>query len=489
METNWQTIIGLEIHAELKTRSKMFCSCPNNPEAAAPNTNVCEVCLGHPGSLPTINREAVAQVIKTGLALHCQIAPWTKFDRKNYFYPDLPKGYQISQYDQPLAKNGWLMIQGRKINIERIHLEEDTGKLIHLPKEHITLVDFNRAGVPLMEMVTRPDLRTGEEVRDFAKEFQLTLRYLGVSEADMEKGQMRVEVNISVIREGEDLMSGTKVEIKNLNSFHAAKKAVEYETMRQRALLERGEKVIQETRGWDGSKTVSQRLKEGSADYHYFPEPDLPAFIVEANWVKKLREELPELPFEKRERFQKEYSLSGEDIETLIREKSLADFFEKAESELHNWANTQSVSSSSYQKMQKLMANYLLTDLKGMMTREPERPLKITPENFAEFILLVFGKKLSSPLAKKLLREMFQTGGDPSDIMEEEGFRSLDNDQEVEKLAKEIIEENEEAVKDYQAGKEKALKFLIGQLMRKTKGQVNPQLAEQILVKLLKSGS
>ena len=238
MAQYWQPIIGLEIHAQLKTKSKMFCSCANDPAETQPNINICEVCLGHPGALPTINQEAVKKVIKTGLALHCQIPQWTKFDRKNYFYPDLPKGYQISQYDQPLARNGWLEIDGRKIRIERIHLEEDTGKLLHLDKEQATLVDFNRAGIPLMEMVTKPDLRTGEEVRKFAKEFQLILRYLGVSEADMEKGQMRVEVNISLIREGDDLMSGTKVEIKNLNSFRVAKKAVEYETVRQRKILE-----------------------------------------------------------------------------------------------------------------------------------------------------------------------------------------------------------------------------------------------------------
>ena len=487
MITHWQTIIGLEIHAELKTHSKMFCSCLNNPEAATPNTNICEVCLGHPGSLPTINQEAVGQVIKTGLALHCDIAPWTKFDRKNYFYPDLPKGYQISQYDQPLARNGWLMIQGRKINIERIHLEEDTGKLIHLPKEHTTLVDFNRAGVPLMEMVTKPDLRTGEEVRDFAKEFQLILRYLGVSGADMEKGQMRVEVNISVIKEGERLTSGTKVEIKNLNSFHAAKGAVEYETIRQRAILERGEKVVQETRGWTGSKTVSQRIKEEAADYHYFPEPDLPAFIVNSEWVEELRQEIPELPSEKRERFQREYQLSEEDIETLIRERFFADFFEKAESELRNWVNQKKLVALDYPKMQKLLANYLLSDLKGMIAREPQTKLKITPENFAEFILIVTQKKISSPLAKKILKAMFENGGDPSDIMKEKGLESIDSDEVIAKLVEEIIQENPAAVKDFHAGKDKALKFLIGQLMRKTKGQVNPQIAEQIFTKILKN--
>jgi aspartyl-tRNA(Asn)/glutamyl-tRNA(Gln) amidotransferase subunit B len=487
MVQHWQTIIGLEIHAQLKTESKMFCSCRNNPEETTPNLNVCEVCLGHPGSLPVINQEAVKKVIKTGLAFHCQIPQWTKFDRKNYFYPDLPKGYQISQYDQPLAQKGWLEIQGRKIRITRIHLEEDTGRLVHLPKEQSALVDFNRAGIPLMEMVTEPDLRTGEEVREFAKEFQLVLRHLGVSEADMEKGQMRVEVNISLIRKGEKLTSGTKVEVKNLNSFRAAKKAVDSEIIRQKEILERGEKVIQETRGWNGQKTVSQRKKEEAADYRYFPEPDLPAFSIDPAWIEEIRQEIPELPSEKRERLKREYQLSKAESETLIRHPFLANFFEKAESELKNWAKVEKIPKTQYSNLLSLLVNYLLSDFQGELEKHSSEKVLVTPENFAELVTLVFQKKLSSPLAKKVLKIMFEKGADPSHVMEEEGLEKIEGDSQIEKLVQEIIKENSSAVADYRRGKEESLQFLLGQLMRKTRGQIDPQLAKEKLQQLLQS--
>ena len=487
MVQHWQAIIGLEIHAQLKTESKMFCSCRNGPEETAPNVNVCEVCLGHPGSLPVINQEAVKKVIKTGLAFHCQIPQWTKFDRKNYFYPDLPKGYQISQYDQPLAQKGWLEIQGRKIRITRIHLEEDTGRLVHLPKEQSALADFNRAGIPLMEMVTEPDLRTGEEVREFAKEFQLVLRHLGVSEADMEKGQMRVEVNISLIREGEELLSGTKVEIKNLNSFRAAKKAVDYEITRQKAILEKGEKVVQETRGWDGSQTVFQRIKEGAADYRYFPEPDLPAFALEPAWVEEIRREIPELPAEKRKRFKKEYQLSETEGETLIRNTFLASFFEKAESELKNWAKVENIPSAKYSRLRALLTNYLLTDFQGELEGYVGRKALVTPENFAELIILIFQKKVSSPLAKRILKIMFEKGADPSQVMKKEGLEQIGGEEEVERLVRKIIAENAPAVKDYHQGKEEALQFLLGQLMQETRGQIDPQTAREKLQQFLQS--
>ena len=486
MAQHWQPVIGLEIHAQLKTKSKMFCSCRNNPEETVPNVNICEVCLGHPGSLPTINQEAVKQVIKTGMAFHCQIPQRTKFDRKNYFYPDLPKGYQISQYDQPLAQKGWLEIQGRKIRITRIHLEEDTGRLIHLAEEQSTLVDFNRAGIPLMEMVTEPDLKTGEEVRMFAKEFQLVLRYLGVSDADMEKGQMRVEVNISLIRDGEPLLSGTKVEIKNLNSFRVAKKAVDCEIIRQKAILEKGEKVVQETRGWNGSATISQRIKENAADYRYLPEPDLPAFKIDSDWVEQIRPEIPELPFEKRKRFQDQYQLPENDIEVLLRDVFLSDFFEKAESELANWAKIKKVSSEGYQELRRLLVNYLVTDFKGMIVNHPEQKILVTPENFAELTILVFQKKIASPLAKRVLKIMFEKGTDPSHIIETEGLATIEGSEQISQLTKEVIEENTPAVKDYHAGKEESLQFLIGQLMKKTRGRIKPSVAKEKLQEFLK---
>ncbi len=485
MVQRWRPVIGLEIHVQLKTESKMFCSCRNNPEETVPNVNVCEVCLGHPGSLPIINQQAVRQVVKTGLALQGKIPQWTKFDRKNYFYPDLPKGYQISQYDQPLVQGGWLEIPGKKIRLRRIHLEEDTGRLLHLKKEQTTLVDFNRAGIPLMELVTEPDLEGGEDVRVFAKEFQLILRSLEVSEADMEKGQMRVEVNISLAREGEKLTSGTKVEVKNLNSFRAAKKAVDSEIVRQKSLLEKGEKVIQETRGWDGSKTVSQRVKEEAADYRYFPEPDLLAFALDPAWVEEIRREIPELPAEKRERFEKEYQLSETEGETLVRNPFLASFFEKAESELKNWAQIEKIPLAEQPQLQSLLINYLLTDFQGRLESYSGEGVLVTPENFAELIILIFQKKISSPLAKRILKIMFEKGADPSQVMEEKKLGKIEGKKEVEKLVQEVMTENASAVEDYRRGKEEVLQFLLGQLMRKTRGQIDPQAAKEKLQQFL----
>jgi len=325
----YQPTIGLEIHTELKTNSKMFCSCKNDSQETEPNVNICPICLGHPGTLPVINKEAVNKVIKTGLALNCKIASVSRFERKNYFYPDLPKGYQISQYALPLCQNGFLQVGNRKIRIERIHLEEDTARLVH--EKDGSLLDFNRAGVPLMELVTEPDIVSAKEAYNFAKEFQLILRYLGVSDADMEKGQMRVEANISLLPQignsrQEARKLGTKVEIKNLNSFRVVKKAIEYEIKRQAKVLEAGEQVIQETRGWDKKKqiTVSQRSKEEAHDYRYFPEPDLPLLQFDELFIQNIRASIPELPQQKRERFKTEYDLREKEIEVFVCQKDLS---------------------------------------------------------------------------------------------------------------------------------------------------------------------
>jgi len=350
--------IGLEIHAELKTKTKMFCSCLNDPEEKRPNINICPICLGHPGTLPVINEEAVKKVIKVGLALNCEISKHSFFERKNYFYPDLPKGYQISQYQVPLCKNGFLEIDGRKIRIRRVHLEEDTGRLLH--QKNYSLVDFNRAGVPLMELVTEPDIKSAKEARKFAQELQLILKYLGVSDADMEKGQMRTEANVSLSKKENEL--GTKVEIKNLNSFKAVEEAIEYEIARQTEILKNKKKVIQETRGWDDVKkqTFSQREKEEAKDYRYFPEPDLPPLEITPEMIASIRAEIPELPQQRRERFKKEYQLDEKSIEIFVQQKELGEFFEKVISELPPNLNQKDLLA-----MIKLSANYIISDLLG----------------------------------------------------------------------------------------------------------------------------
>ncbi len=484
----YETVIGLEIHAELKTKTKMFCDSLNNPDSTEPNLNICPVFTSQPGALPVINKEAVAKMIEIGQALNCEIEKETFFERKNYFYPDLPKGYQISQFQKPLCRNGYLDI-GRKIRVERIHLEEDAGKLIH--EKDATLVDYNRAGVPLMELVTEPDLTTGDEVRKFAQEFQLILRYLGASEANMEKGQMRVEVNISLKEKGAKEF-GTKVEIKNLNSIRAAADSVDYEIKRQSEALDAGEKIIQETRGWDENKkqTFSQRIKEGSADYRYFPEPDLPPLRLED---AELDISLPELPQQRRKRFTKEYGLPEKDIEIFVTNKILGDYFEKVVSELESWeklGHIEKPTDLDHKKLSKLASNYLITELQKIY-RERDlsfdiEGINITPENFAEFIFRTHSGEVSSSGAQSLLKEMFETGKDPSDIIKEKDLGQISDSEALNQAVQEVIGENEKSVEDYKKGNENAIQFLVGQMMKKTKGKANPQVARELLEKELK---
>jgi aspartyl-tRNA(Asn)/glutamyl-tRNA(Gln) amidotransferase subunit B len=490
----YQPIIGLEVHIELNTKSKMFCSCPNDPEERRPNVNTCPVCMGHPGTLPVINQEAVKKVIKTGLALNCQIPEYSKFDRKNYFYPDLPKGYQISQLYQPLCREGFLMISDRRIRIREVHLEEDTGRLAHPEGENYSLVDFNRAGIPLMELATEPDLRSAKEARQFAEELHLIMHYLNVSDADMEKGQMRVEVNISLSKGEEDKSSssplatarvkevklGTKVEIKNLNSFRSVERAAEYEIKRQTELLEKGKKIVQETRGWNDIKgeTISQREKEEAHDYRYFPEPDLPPLHFTEKEIQEIRAEIPELPHQREERFGREYELDEKNVEILVYNKNLGEYFEKVVSELPS-----NLTKDELLKMIKLASNYLITDLQGLIKGENllvER-LLITPENFAEFITLIFEGKISSKIAKMVLVEMFKTGADPSHIIEEKGLTQITNEAEIKKIIKEVVSKNPKAVEDFKKGKENAPQFLIGQIMNVSKGKVSPQIVNKLL--------
>ncbi len=479
----YQPTIGLEIHVELDTKSKMFCSCPNNPEERRPNVNICPICLGHPGTLPVINGQAVKKVIKTGLALNCQIPEYSKFDRKNYFYPDLPKGYQISQLYQPLCRNGFSEINKKKIRIREVHLEEDTGKLVHPEGTDYSLVDFNRAGVPLMELATEPDIKSAKEARKFAEEFHLLMHYLDVSDADMEKGQMRIEVNISLSKKKEVL--GTKVEIKNLNSFRAVEQAIEYEIKRQTEILDKGKKVIQETRGWEDTKgiTVSQREKETAQDYRYFPEPDLPPLHITQDTVSEIKTEVPELPPKKRERLAREYGLDEMSAEIFVYNKNLGEYFEKAVSEL-----PPNLAKENLFKLIKLASNYIITDLQGLLkgTSIASSNFRITPENFAEFITLIYSGQISSKIAKQVLGEMFKTGADPSHIIEEKGLIQITDQSEIEKIIKEVISKNPKAVADFKSGKANAFQYLIGQLMAATKGKANPETASKLLTKLLK---
>ncbi len=479
---SYKPTIGLEIHSELKTNSKMFCSCSNDSEEKDPNTNVCPVCMGHPGTLPVINEEAVKDVIKTGLALDCEIPNYSKFDRKNYFYPDIPKGYQISQYDKPLCQKGFLSIDERKIKITRIHLEEDTGRLVHPKGEDYSLVDFNRAGVPLMELVTEPEIKTAIEAKKFAEELQLILKYLGVSSADMEKGQMRVEANISVSK---DSNLGTKVEIKNLNSFKAVERGIEYEIERQKELLENGEEVVQETRGWDEnkSKTFSQRKKEDAHDYRYFPEPDLPSIKHTDSFIEEIRSEMSELPQQKRERFKKEYNLEEKEIEVLIRNKKLCDYFEEIVLEFKK----ESQKGDDFYKLIKLCVNYLTTDLLGLLGEVSldSKKFLITPENFSKFIILIYKGDISSKIAKMVLVDMFKTGASPSNIIKEKGLAQISDASEIEKVIAEVIKNNEKVAEDYRNGKENVFQFLIGQIMAKTKGKANPQTVKERLKQYL----
>ncbi|MGW8184672.1 MAG: Asp-tRNA(Asn)/Glu-tRNA(Gln) amidotransferase subunit GatB [Candidatus Moraniibacteriota bacterium] len=477
--------IGMEIHVELKTKSKMFCSCKNDMELDKdPNSNICEVCTAQPGTLPVPNGEAIRFVQLAGLALNCNLLKDTKFDRKNYFYPDIPKGYQISQYDQPLCEKGELEISGKKVGVTRIHLEEDTGKLTHPKGAAYSLVDFNRAGVPLMELVTEPDFDSGEGAREFCQKLQQICRYLEISDADMEKGHMRCEANISIYPKGADKLSGTKVEVKNINSFRFVQKAIEYEIARQVEALENGEKIVQETRGWDSVKniTVSQRVKETAADYRYFPEPDIPPMLFDDNYIETLKGELPELPKNKLERFIKEYGIGEREAELLVSERDLANYFEQTISELEEKMTSGEIKASR-EKLFKLAVNYLNTEIRKHLVECQEKicDIKIKPENYAELIGIVADGKINSSAAQIVLEEMYKNGTDPSQIIEDKNLSQMDNSAELEQAVDKILAENQASVDDYKGGKENAFKFLMGQIMKETKGKANPQIVTEML--------
>ena len=468
--------IGLEIHAELKTKTKMFCGCKNDGDERRPNINVCPICLGHPGTLPTINKQAVENVIKAGLALNGKIPDKSNFDRKSYFYPDLPKGYQISQYDHPLVEGGLL----KGVRITRIHLEEDAGRLNHA-EDGSTLVDFNRAGVPLMELVTEPDIKNAEEAMAFAQELQLILRYLDASDADMEKGQMRIEANISIApKDAKEY--GTKVEVKNINSFKAVHDAIEYELKRQEEVLSEGKKVAQETRGWNDKKfiTESQRSKEEANDYRYFPEPDLPPMDLKTAFdMEKLKAEIPELPEAKRVRFGQEFGLDMKLVETIVAEKPWAEYFEEAVSELK---------SNNDKADLQLLANYFTSDLKSLIKTKNIAPddLKITPKNFADLIALIQKGTISSRIAKDLLLKMFETGDEPESLIKSQNMGLMSDEGKLGTIIDGVLQTNGQSVADFKKGKLNALQFLLGQVMARTKGKADPNIARKILEEKLK---
>ena len=473
--------IGLEIHAKLNTQSKMFCRCPNTALVdEEPNIRICPICMGMPGVLPKINKKAVEFAIKVGLALNCKISSFTKFDRKNYFYPDLPKGYQISQYDLPIAKDGKLEINSdhpKEIRIRRVHLEEDAGKLIHPEGKNYSLVDLNRAGTPLLEIVTEPDINSPEEAKVFMQELQKILRYLEVSNADMEKGELRCDANISLQSSKESSETNEKVEIKNVNSFRALEKALSYEIRRQSELLKKKKKIIQETRGWDDVNeiTYSMRQKEFAEDYRYFPEPDLPPLTFTQEEIEKIKDQIPELPYQKKKRYIKEFNLAEEDARILTDDQALANYFEAAIKLLKN------------KKEIKRLASLIVTDLLGLL-REKNLTIskcRVKPEDLVDLVILIEKGSISISLAKSVLEKMIKEGLSPVEIIEKEGLKQISSEEELEKIAKEVLKENPKPVEDYKKGKKEAIKFLMGKVMQKTKGQANPEKTLKILQNLL----
>ncbi len=527
-------IIGLEIHCQIKTKTKMFCSCLNNPNEKKPNYNVCPICLGHPGTLPTANIKAIEKTIKLGTALNSKIAIMAKFDRKNYFYPDLPKGYQISQHDMPFCKQGMLKIRtdnkDKYIRINRIHLEEDTGKIIH--KKNNSLIDFNRAGIPLLELVTEPDIRSEKQARKFAEELQLIFRYLDISEANMEKGEMRIEANISLIPIKEVCFPinnkdnnkninfnklGTKIEIKNLNSFKALEEAIFYEIKRQTQILKAKQKIIQETRGWNEKQkiTFSQRVKETAKDYRYFPEPDLPIFFIESsiknkaispqydieclqNTNKSLAEHLknisqkirpfnvlkiesfiPVLPQAKKTILITKHSISEKNAQILIEKNKIGIFFEKVLKELNIKFKI------IPPKLKQIVVNYLINDLQNLQEKDNEDIL-ISPKNFAEFSILIYNNTLSSKSAKIVLNSLFKTNKKPLTIIKEKQLSLITDQKKIETIIKKIIQDNPEIVQKYQQGQIETIQFLIGQTIKQSNNRIDPILIKKFLIKILK---
>lgn len=470
-EVTYLPTIGLEIHAELKTQTKMFCDSPNDPDETRPNVNICPVCVAHPGTLPVINREAVKHVLRVGAAIGGTLVDYTEFDRKSYFYPDIPKGYQISQYEHPLVSGGELA----GVAVTRVHLEEDTARSSH--ERGASLVDFNRAGVPLMELVTEPVIHDAEAAGKFARELQLLLRTLGAGEANLEKGEMRVEANISVSAEKGTL--GTKVEVKNLNSFRSVERAIAFEIERHIALLKEGMVVVQETRGWDeeGQRTFSQRLKEGSADYRYFPDPDLPKLVLSEDpefCPESVLASLPELPDARRARYREAFGLKEAPIEQIVRDPQYSAFLDAVAEVL-----------KGDQRSVQLAANYLTADLAGIQAREGLSKLPVEPGAFAKLIVLTQAGTLSSRGAKDTLELLVTEGGDPEELAQKHGLVQIQDESALVGIVREVVAQEPKAVEEYRAGKEAALQYLVGMSMRASRGAGNPSRIRELLVQEL----
>jgi aspartyl-tRNA(Asn)/glutamyl-tRNA(Gln) amidotransferase subunit B len=473
----YEIVIGLEVHTQLLTKSKMFCGCSTDYASTLPNTHVCPVCLGMPGVLPVINEKAIEYTVMTALALNCTIPEYTKFDRKNYFYPDLIKGYQISQYDAPIGRGGWLTIDSngarKRINITRVHLEEDTAKLWH--RGDYSLIDVNRSGVPLMEVVSEPEMSSPAEAREYLIRLHNILRYLGVSTANMEEGSFRCDANIS-IRPSNSKKLLPKVEVKNMNSFKAVYQALEYEAKRQGKVLEEGGELVQETRGWidESDITVTQRTKEYADDYRYFPEPDLPPLVLDRAWIEEIRAKLPELPEARRDRFMTQYGLPLYDANILTSSRAMADYFENC------------VKLTGLGKA-KTVSNWLLGDFSRMLhtTNTEIENVTISPKHLTEMLGLVDNGTISGPAAKAVFEEMFRSGKEASEIITEKKLSQISDADEIREVVKQVLVNNTGAVADYNSGKQQALTFIIGQVMKATRGRANPGVVREITIQEL----
>lgn len=469
----YKTLIGVEIHVELSTRTKIFCNCTNEFGGEV-NTHCCPVCLGIPGSIPVLNKEVIEYAIKAGLAFHCDINQFSKMDRKNYFYSDLPKGYQTSQDDLPICKNGYIEIEkddeSKKIRIERIHIEEDTGKSIHTESQD-TLLDYNRAGVPLIEIVSRPDLNSAEETRLFLEKLRSTLKYLGVSDVKMEEGSLRCDVNVNIV--DEETGQATQItEVKNLNSFRAVEKSIEYEEKRHRELMEAGKDTEKDTRRWEEveAKTITMRDKGAASDYRYAVDGNIPPIEISDDWIEEIRESLPELPHEKRDRFMEEYKLSKYDAEILTQTKELSIFFEEAAENIDDI---------------DLLTNWITGDLLRRLNDENAgiEDLKFEVEDFTNLLKMIKEAKISNNIGKRVFRTMFEEGKKPEKIVEEEGLVQISDEGALEDMVNKVLDENDQSIVDYKEGKDRALGYLMGQVMKASRGKANPQMANEMIRK------
>lgn len=475
---DYEVIIGLEVHAQLNTNSKLFCNC-STKFGAIPNSQVCPVCLGLPGVLPVLNKRALSYALAAAVALNCEIPEISRFSRKNYFYPDLPKAYQISQYDEPLAINGWLEIflpenRIKKIGITRVHMEEDAGKLIHCEGEDSSLVDYNRCGVPLIEIVSEPEINFSQEAYEYLMSLKGILEYLEVCDCNMEEGSLRCDANISMRLKGESEF-GTKVEIKNMNSFRGVQKALEYEISRQISIIDKGEKIVQETRLWDADKqiTLFMRSKEESSDYRYFPEPDLSPVIITEQLKEQILVNMPELPLARLRRLIEEYKIPQYDASIIVKDKRLADYYEECVNIYHN---------------PKVVSNWIMGELLGILSRKKEdiSQVKITPSQLAKMFRLIDEGVISGKIAKELFILMYESGKDPLMLVEEKNLRQVTDQKSLNEVVEKVIQENSQVVEEIRNGKEKALGFLVGYVMRETKGRANPSIVNEILLKKIK---